>query len=73
MSEKPNVYEYMKKEIEPIPVAVEFTAEVRQVKSMVDHSVCVTLDLPECAVEQSGWFLKRIGELVKCVVVEEKS
>lgn len=53
--------------------AVEFSAEVRQVKSMADHSVCVTLNLPENALDQSGWFLKRVGELVKCVVVEEES
>jgi hypothetical protein len=52
------------------PVAVKFEAEIRQVKSMVDHSVCVTLNLPEYSINEATWFLKKIGSSVSCVVVE---
>jgi len=51
------------------PIAIKFEAEVRKVQSMTDHTVNVTLNLPEYA--DASWFLKRIGALVKCVVVEE--
>lgn len=54
-------------------IAVEFVAEVRQVKSMSDHSVNVTLNLPEYALTEAQWFLIRIGEAVKCVVVDDGS
>ncbi len=50
--------------------AVEFEAEVRQVKTMADHTVCVTFNLPEYAVEQAAWFLKNQGQMVKAVVVK---
>lgn len=46
-----------------------FEAEVRQVKSMVDHTVNITLNLPEYV--DASWFLKRIGEMVSVAVVED--
>jgi hypothetical protein len=45
-----------------------FEAEIRQVKSMADHSVNVTLNLPEYV--DASWFLKRIGALVDVAVAE---
>lgn len=52
-------------------IAVEFVAEIRQVRSMSDHSVNITLNLPEYAMTESQWFLVRIGEMVRCVAVVE--
>lgn len=49
--------------------AVEFVAEVRQVKTMADHTVNVTLNLPEYCGDQSAWFLKYHGSQVRCIVV----
>jgi hypothetical protein len=47
---------------------VEVEAEVRQVKSMVDHSVNITLNIPEYCREQAGILLLWQGELVRVVV-----
>lgn len=51
------------------PVSIQFTAEVRKIQSMSDHTVNVTLNLPEYHGEQSAWFLKHQLDLVECVVV----
>jgi hypothetical protein len=48
-------------------VAVEFVAEVRQVKTMADHTVNVTLNLPEYCVSQAAWFMQHQGDMVKSV------
>ncbi len=47
--------------------AVEFVAEIRQVKTMADHTVNVTLNLPEYCVQQAAWFMQHQGEIVKSV------
>ena len=49
--------------------AVEFVAEVRQVKTMADHTVNVTLNLPEYCVKQAAWFMQRQGEMIKSVSI----
>ena len=53
------------------PVAVEASAEVRAIKSMVDHSVNVTLNFPEDCKEQALQFLRWQGLMVKIVAVIE--
>lgn len=50
-------------------IAVKFIAEVRQTKTMADHTYNVTLNLPEMHGEEAAWFLKRQLEIVECVVV----
>lgn len=47
--------------------AVEFVAEVRQVKTMADGTANVTLNLPEYCIDQAAWFMKHQGEMVKSV------
>jgi hypothetical protein len=44
------------------PVIVEFDFQVRQVKSMADHSINITLNLPEYAADQASELIKRIDE-----------
>lgn len=51
--------------------AVEFVAEVRQVKTMADGTVNVTLNLPEYCKPQAAWFMQHQGEIVKEVSVLE--
>ncbi len=55
-------------------IAVEFVAEVRQVKTMADGTANVTLNLPEYCIDQAAWFMKHQGEMVKsiCEVVINK-
>ena len=48
-------------------VAVEFVAEIRQVKTMADHTVNVVLNLPEYCVKQAAWFIQHHGEMVHSV------
>lgn len=45
-------------------VAVEFVAEIRQVKTMADHTVNVTLNLPEYCKGQAAWFMQHQGDMV---------
>ena len=47
--------------------AVEFMAEIRQVKTLSDHTVNVTLNLPEYCVAQAAWFMQHQGGIVKSV------
>lgn len=47
--------------------AVEFVAEIRQVKTMADHTVNVTLNLPEYCVQQAAWFMQNQGSMIKGV------
>jgi hypothetical protein len=47
--------------------AVEFVAEVRQVKTMADHTVNLTLNMPEYCVQQAAWFLQHQGGMIQCV------
>jgi len=48
--------------------AVEIRAELRSVKSCVDHSVTITLNLPEECVPQAKVLLGWIGNEVKAVI-----
>lgn len=48
--------------------AVEIRAEVRQVKSMVDHTFNVTLNIPEDCTEQAKVLLGWVGDEVKAVM-----
>ena len=47
--------------------AVEFMAEIRQVKTLSDHTVNVTLNLPEYCVNQAAWFMQHQGGMVKSI------
>ena len=42
------------------PVAVEIEFEIRQVKSMADHSYNVTLNLPEYMKDQVSFLLRHV-------------
>lgn len=49
--------------------AVEVRAELRQIKTMVDHSVNVTLNLPEDCTEQVKVLLDWLGGEVGVIIV----
>ena len=51
--------------------AVEFVAEVRRVMTLSDHTVNVTLNLPEYCIAQAAWFMQHQGEQVKSVTILE--
>lgn len=51
--------------------AIEAIAEVRQVKTMADYTVTVSLNLPETCKEQSKKFIDWQGKMVKIIVVLE--
>ena len=48
--------------------AIEIRAEVRQVRGMADHSVNVTLNLPENCLEQAKILLGWQGDEIKAVI-----
>jgi len=48
--------------------AVEVRFEVRQVKSMVDHSYNVTVNLPEDCLPQVQWLMGKIGDELRAVI-----
>lgn len=47
--------------------AVVFEAEIRQVKTMADHTVNVTLNLPEYCAGQAAEIMLHVGDMVKLV------
>lgn len=51
----------------PPIVAVEFVAEIRRVMTLSDHTVNVTLNLPEYCKGQAAWFMSNQGDMVKSV------
>jgi hypothetical protein len=51
--------------------AIEAVAEVRQVKTMSDFTVTVTLNLPETCKEQAKKFIDWQGKQVRIVAVLE--
>lgn len=51
--------------------AVEIEAEVRQIKSMADHTYNVTLNVPEYCVEQVKVMLDWLQAQVKVVIEKE--
>jgi hypothetical protein len=54
-------------------IAIEAVAEVRQVKTMADYTVTVSLNLPETCKEQAKKFIDWQGKLVRIVVVLEEN
>ncbi len=53
------------------PVAIEAIAEVRQVKTMADYTVTVSLNFPESCKEQAKKFIDWVGLIVRIVAVQE--
>lgn len=53
--------------------AVEASAEVRQIKTMTDHSVNVTLNIPEPYKEQAKILMDWQGLMIRLVAVLEDS
>lgn len=49
--------------------AVEYVSEVRQVKTLSDHTTNVTLNFPEYCSAQAAWFLQHHGEIIKSISV----
>jgi len=47
---------------------MNFSAEVRQVKTMCDGTVNVTLNLPEYHLGEAQQLLAMIGEMVTCAI-----
>lgn len=54
------------------PVAVELEAEVRQVKSMVDGSFNVVLNVPEYCLPQVQTMMGWLNGLVKVIMANEE-
>jgi len=52
-------------------IAIEASAEVRQVKTMADFSVNVVLNLPESCKEQAKRFIDWQGKMIRIVAVQE--
>lgn len=48
--------------------ALEFVAEIRQVKTMVDKIFSVTINLPEYAAPQAAEIMQRVGDMIRIVV-----
>lgn len=57
-----------KKPDDPEVKAVEVCAELRQVRTMVDHSVNIILNLPEDCLPQAKVLLGWIGNEVRAVI-----
>ena len=53
-------------------VAVEFEAEMRQVKSMVDGTYNIVLNVPEYCLPQVQTMMGWLKSLVRVVMVEER-
>ena len=54
------------------PVAVEFEAELRQVKSMADGTYNITINVPEYCLEQVQTMMGWLKDLVQIVMVKEQ-
>lgn len=54
------------------PVAVEFEAEMRQVKSMADGTYNVVLNVPEYCLPQVQTMMGWLNGMVKIVMVNEE-
>lgn len=52
-------------------LAIEAVAEVRQVKTMADFTLNVTINLPESCKEQAKKFIDWQGKMIRIVVVLE--
>ncbi len=51
------------------PVVVKFDFQVRQVKSMADHSINITLNLPEYAADVAAALISRIDDCGQAALV----
>ena len=54
------------------PVAVEFEAEMRQVKSMADGTYNIVLNVPEYCLPQAQTMMGWLKELVHIVMANEE-
>ncbi len=54
-------------------VGVEFVAEVRQIKTMADHTINITLNIPEYCTEQAKKLLDWLADEVKVIIVSPDS
>ena len=54
------------------PVAVEFEAEMRQVKSMADGTYNIVLNVPEYCLPQVQTMMGWLKELVRVVMAKEQ-
>ncbi len=52
------------------PVAVEFEAELRQIRSMADGTYNIVLNVPEYCLPQAQTMMGWLKDLVKVVMVE---
>ena len=52
------------------PIAVEFEAELRQVKSMADGTYNITINVPEYCLEQVQTMMGWLKDLVQVVMVK---
>ena len=52
--------------------AVELVAELRQIKTAVDYSVTVTINIPESCKEQVKSLLDWQGKMIRIVAVLEE-
>lgn len=48
--------------------ALELECEIRQIKSMVDQSVNLTLNIPEYCKDQAAELIKHVGEMCKVLI-----
>jgi hypothetical protein len=48
--------------------AIEVDAELRQIKSMVDHTYNLTLNIPEYCIDQIKPLMDKLGDTVKIIV-----
>lgn len=53
-------------------VAVEFEAELRQVKSMADGTYNITINVPEYCLEQVQTMMGWLKDLVQIVMVRDE-
>ena len=53
------------------PVAVEFVAEMRQVKSMADGTYNIVLNVPEYCLAQTQTMMAWLKDMVHIVAVKE--
>jgi len=54
------------------PLAVEFEAELRQIKSMADHSYNIVINVPEYCLPQVQAMLGWLGDLLKVVIAVDR-
>ena len=53
-------------------IAIEASAEVRQIKTMADYTVSVTLNFPEPFREQAKKFIDWQGKMIRIVAIIEE-